>query len=335
MAPAEYQILNSVASPPTIDSDHKKEAADWFREVLEPKADEFFVRKPNSPCFTAGSTADMNSRLHNRRTVSDRPAFVKHGKDGADSVYGDHYRTSAGNIDPRNLLVLGRAHNSYLQAAEDLVREKIRTLTAQSKNQNKVGVSGVYNKSGYGTLYILAAPDGPRDMFLKAEAAHKANRNLFVWCKKPANKNKGEVAYTPSTTTISNAFTAIEVVLDLLGAGWPAETLDKLFRGSGQITPTDKKLLHTMLSKKDEFGADTLMTLMWRTHLPETGPTCNKFTFVKENLTVAIEAFKQRTNADEAQSVATKRALDIATEASASTKRSRLEDDVVEIVDSD
>lgn len=172
-------------------------------------------------------------------------------------------------------------------------------------------------------------------MFLKAEAAHKANRALFIWCKEPKNKNKGEDAYTPYTTTISDASTAIEVVHDLLDAGWPAETLDKLLRGCEKITPTDKQLLKTMLSKKDEFGADTLMALIWRTHLPEAGPSGNKFTMVKDNLTAAIEAFKQRTNADEAQSVATKRALDIATEASASAKRPRLEDEVVEIVDSD
>lgn len=134
MASVEYQILKSVASPPSIDSDHMKEAADWFREVLEPEADEFIESKPNSPCFTAGSTADLKARLgSNRRTVSDHPAFVKYGKDGSACTYGDHYRDSSGNIDPRNLLVLGRAHNSYLQAPEDLVREKIRTLTAQSK----------------------------------------------------------------------------------------------------------------------------------------------------------------------------------------------------------
>ena len=136
MASVEYQILKSVATPPSIDSDHLKDAADWFREVLVPKADEFLVGKPNSPCFTAGSTADLKDRLAgNSRTVSDHPAFKKHGKDGSACVYGDHYRDSSGNIDPRNLLVLGRAHNSYLQAAEDLVREKIRTLTAQSKHR--------------------------------------------------------------------------------------------------------------------------------------------------------------------------------------------------------
>ena len=136
-------------------------------------------------------------------------------------------------------------------------------------------------------------------------------------------------------TAISDASTAIEVVHDLLGAGWPAETLGALFRGCGKITQTDKKLLHTMLSKKDEFGEDTLMALMWRTHFTECGPTGLKFTIAKSNITAAIEAFKQRTNAAEAQSIATKRALGIATAASASTKRPRLEDEVVEIVDSD
>jgi hypothetical protein len=91
--------------------------------------------------------------------------------------------------------------------------------------------------------------------------------------------------------------------------------------------------LNTLLSKKDEFGEDTLMTLMWRTHFPKTGPTNAKFAIVKENITAAIMSFEQRTNAAEAQSVATKRALDIATAASASTKRPHLEDEVVEIVE--
>ena len=184
-------------------------------------------------------------------------------------------------------------------------------------------------------LYILAAPDGPRDVFLKAEAAHKANCNLFSWCKEPKNKNKGEddthhirrrSRTHPPRSRSSTIFST------LVGR---RRRSTRCFRGCGKITPTDKQLLNTMLSKKDEFGEDTLMALMWRTHFPEAGPTGNKFTMVKENLTAAIEAFKQRTNAAEAQSVATKRALDIATAASASTKRPRLEDEVVEIVDSD
>ena len=241
MAPTSaYQIMTSVASPPTVDSDHKKEAADWFHEVLEPNADEFFLSKPNSPCFTAGSTnVEMEVRLKYKRMVSDHPAFVKHGKDGVESSYGPHYRNSEGKIDPVNVLVLGRAQNSYLQAAEEIMREKIRTNTAQSKNQNKVAVSGSHNTGGYGKLYVLAAPDGDRDAFLKAEAAHKANLNLYKWCKDIKNKDKGEGDYTPSTTTISNACTAIEVVHDLLGADWPAETLDTLFRGCGRIARTD------------------------------------------------------------------------------------------------
>ena len=337
MAPtSEYQIMNSVASPPAVDSDHKKDAAVWFREVLEPESEKFFASKPNSPCFTGGTTNELvEKRLAYKRMISEHPAWVKHGKDGVDSTYGLNYRNAQGQIDPDNYIVLGRAHNSYLHAAEELMREKIRTLTAQSKQQNKVAVSGIHKTGGYGKLYILAAPGGDREAFLKAEAAHKANFNLFRWCKDVKNKNKGADDYTPSTTTISNALTAIEVVIDLLDAGWSAETLGTLFRGCGRITPSGMVRLNTLLSKKDASGEDTLMALTWRQHFSKGGPTNAKFSFVKENITAAIMAFEQRTNAAEDITVATKRALDIAAAASASTKRARHEDDVVEIVDSD
>ena len=337
MAPtSEYQIMNSVASPPAVDSDHKKDAAVWFKEVLEPESENFFASKPNSPCFTVGTTNELvEKRLAYKGMISEHPAWVKHGKDGVDDTYGLNYRNAQGQIGPDNYIVLGRAHNSYLQAGEELIREKIRSNTAQSKNQNKVSVSGIYNTGGNGKLYILAAPDGDRKAFLKAEAAHKANLNPFRWYKDVKNKNKGADDYTPSTTTISNALTAIEVVIDLLDAGWSAETLDTLFRGCSRITPSDMVRLNTLLSKKDALGEDTLMTLTWRQHFSKGGPTGAKFSFVKENITAAIMAFEQRTNAAEDITVATKRALDIATAASASTKRARHEDDVVEIVDSD
>ena len=93
--------------------------------------------------------------------------------------------------------------------------------------------------------------------------------------------------------------------------------------------------LSRLLSKKGDSGEDTLMALTWRQHFPKTGPTNAKYAFVKENITAAIMAFEQRTNAAEDITVATKRALGISTAASASTKRPRLEDEVVEIVDSD
>ena len=332
---SEYQIMASAASPPPVDSDHKKDAARWFREVLDPESDKFIDSKPNTPCFTPGTTTlDMVKRTEYKRMQSEHVAWAKHGKDGCDGTYGDHYRMPDGTIDPDNYIVLGRAHNSYLQASEELMREKIRTLTAQSKHQNKVSVSGVFKKGGYGYLYILAAPDGDRKAFLKAEAAHKANHNLLQWCKEAKNKNKGEDDYTPSTTTISNALTAIEVVIDLLDAGWSAATLDTFFRGCGRITGSDMVRLNTLLSEKDALGEDTLMTLTWRQHFPKAGPTGNKFAFVKENITASIKAFEQRTNPAEDITVTTKRALDIATAAGASTKRARL-DDIVEVVDSD
>ena len=141
-------------------------------------------------------------------------------------------------------------------------------------------------------------------------------------------KNTAAPLYKPSTTTITNAVTAVEVIIKLLVAGWPAETLGAIFRGSGRITPNDKKVLDTLLNQKDDFGNDTLMTITWRSHFPKCGPTGAKYNVVKANLQAAVMAFEQRTNAAEASSVGAKRALAIATEASASTKRPRFVVDV-------
>ena len=123
-----------------------------------------------------------------------------------------------------------------------MLREKLRANPAQSKNQIKVTVSGIArdNPEGFGNVYIIAAPDGPRDVNLKADEDHKALYNLYHWCMNPKNKNKGEDDYKPSTTTISNASTAIEVIHECLDAGRSAETLDAFFRGSGRIAPSDR-----------------------------------------------------------------------------------------------
>ena len=104
---SEYQIMASAASPPPLDSDHKKAAARWFREVLDPESDKFIDSKPNTPCFTPGTTTVlMVKRTEYKRMISEHVAWAKHGKDGCDGSYGDHYRMPDGTIDPANYIVL-------------------------------------------------------------------------------------------------------------------------------------------------------------------------------------------------------------------------------------
>ena len=271
--------------------------------------------------------------MANCMVSSDHPAFAVH-KHACNSTYGPHYRDAHGQVDPRNVLVLGRAKNSIPHDVEEILREKLRANPGQSKQQNKVTVSGnaLDDPEGFGAVYLIAAPDGPRAAFLKADNAHKAVRNLAKWCIEPKNKNKGPDAYKqPLSTTISNAATAIDAIHECLGAGWSAPTLGMFFRGANRILTDNKKLLSTLLTQTEEFGEDTLMATTWMKHLPMAGPTGQKYRLVKSNLAAAAMPFRQRTNVAEAPFVATKRALDIATETSESTKRPR----VVEIADSD
>ena len=199
--------------------------------------------------------------MANCMVSSDHPAFAVH-KHACNSTYGPHYRDAHGQVDPRNVLVLGRAKNSIPHDVEEILREKLRANPGQSKQQNKVTVSGnaLDDPEGFGAVYLIAAPDGPRAAFLKADNAHKAVRNLAKWCIEPKNKNKGPDAYKqPLSTTISNAATAIDVIHECLGAGWSAPTLGMFFRGANRILTDNKKLLSTLLTQTEEFGEDTLM----------------------------------------------------------------------------
>jgi len=246
------------------------------------------------------------------------PRARNHGSANVyECTYGSHYRNAPGQIEKCNLLVVGHPPNKILGLVEDVVREKLRANPAQSNQQARVTDSGNQdNPEGAGTVYVIAAPDGPRDVFLEADKKHKALMALLRWCRVPKNKHKGEDDYKPNTAVITNAVSAIEVIIKLLGAGWPSETLRAIFRGS-KISKGDKKVLGTLLLQKDDFGEDTLMVTTWNTHFPKCGPTGNKCSIMKGNLEAAVMAFEQRTNAAEAPSVGAKRALDIATGASA------------------
>jgi hypothetical protein len=67
------------------------------------------------------------------------------------------------------------------------------------------------------------------------------------------------------------------------------------------------------------------MATTWKTHFEVAGPGGGKYKIVKDNLTAAVMSFDQRADAAETPSVGAKRALDIAAEASESTKHPRVE----------
>ena len=198
MASAVYQILASIATPTTVDSHHKTMAKGFFTPQLETKTDAFTAARAHSPCFTAGSTGKtIEVRMSVNLIDINHAAWRKHGAANVyNSTYGAHYRNTEGEIDPCNVLILGRAGNSTLHAIEDVLREKLRANPAQSKQQARVTDSGhQVDPEGVGTIYILAAPDGPRNAFLEADAKHKVFMALRKWCLDPKNKSKGEDDY--------------------------------------------------------------------------------------------------------------------------------------------
>ena len=194
MASSAFHFFTSIATPSAVDSNHMTKGLKWHNGPMEAKADAFIATKPASPCITAGSTGStLAGRMAAFRMKNSHPAFLKHGSDAPNSIYGSHYRNSDGEIDPRNYLILGRAKNDILHAIEEIMRGNLRSNPGQSKQQNKVTVSGnaLGDPEGFGaipgTVHLIAAPDGPRDAFLKADAEHKAARNLCQWCTDPKN----------------------------------------------------------------------------------------------------------------------------------------------------
>ena len=240
-------------------------------------------------------------------------------------LYGGHYRNANLEVEPENVLCLGRARNSILHAIEELILEKLRSNPSQSKQQNHITVSGVAlaDPEGFANVYLTKAPGGLRSDFFKADKAHKAKLNFVIWCRLPRNKNS--TIYKPLTTAISIAVTAFEVIHELLGAGWSASVLGELFRGSHRILGDGKQVLENLLTQTDEFGAEMLMATTWKTHFQMAGPEGPKYKIAKENVTAAVMAVDQRTDAAEAPPIGAKRALVIAAEASESTKRPHVE----------
>ena len=253
--------------------------------------------------------------------VCSHVAWLKHGQaDVTNSTYGGHYRNEHGDIEESNLHVVARAPGDILGSIEDAVRETLRANPAQSKQQNSASgtIYDQNNPEDLGTVYVIAAPGGDRDVFLEADKKHKTLLALCQWCIDPKNKNKKEGDYKPRSATISNDVSAIEAVIKLLGAGWPSETLRWIFRGT-KIAKAPKKVLDTLLRQKDDFGEGTLMVTTWNTYFPACGPTHNKFNIIRDNAEAAVMAFELRTSTTEAPSVSAQRALGIVTGASALT----------------
>ena len=148
-------------------------------------------------------------------------AWLKHGgPDVFNSTYGSHYRNAAGVVEESNLLVVGHPPANIIGSVEDAMREKLRANPAQSKQQARISGSVLngMEEDELGTVYVIAAPDGPRDVFLEADMKHKALCALYRWCVDPKNKNKKEDDYKPYTPPITNDVTAFETITKLLDA---------------------------------------------------------------------------------------------------------------------
>ena len=295
MASAAFQKEEaSVATPGAVNSIHMTQTIAWLSRPVEAKIDAWTAVAPESPCITVGATCTtVATRMAPFHVACDHATFGVRRIQG--NVYGDHYRNANLEVEPENVLCLGRAKKKILHAIEELVREKLRRNPLQSKQQNHITVFGIAlaDPEGFGNVYLIKAPDGSCSDFFKADKAHKASANLARWYKDPKNKNKDN--YKPLTTTTSNAVTAFEVIHELLGAGWSASVLDEVFRGSHRIVKASKQLLDEMLSQTDEFGEETLMATTWKTHFQIAGPEGSKYKIAKENLTAAVCEFLQRT----------------------------------------
>ena len=104
---------------------------------------------------------------------------------------------------------------------ENAVRETLRANPSQSKQQNSASdttYDNVGKAEDLGIAYVIAAPDGDRDVFLKADKKHKSLLALYTWCHDPKNKNKKEDDYKPYTPPITNDVTAFETITKLLDA---------------------------------------------------------------------------------------------------------------------
>ena len=323
MASFAYQRLSSIASTRALDSQLQKKALEAITPQVDADLGSFLAGKPNSPCFTAGSTKQptLKQRMQAPPFKCSHVAWLKHGGPGINSTYGGHYRNEHGHIEESNLHVVARAPGNILGSIEDAVRETLRANPLQSKQQNSASDT-TYDKVGkaedLGIAYVIAAPDGDRDVFLKADKKHKSLLALHTWCVDPKNKNKKADDYKPQTATITNDVSAIETVIILLDAGWSSETLRFIFRGA-VVAKGPKKVIDTMLRQKDDCGDETLMATTWRAYFPACGPTGNKFNIVRDNVEAAVMAFELRTSTTEAPSVSAQRALDIVKGASSST----------------
>ena len=323
MASFAYQRLSSIASTRALDSELQKKALEVITPQVDADLGSFLAGKPNSPCFTAGSTKQptLKQRMDAPKFKCSHVAWLKHGQAGFNDTYGAHYRNEHGHIEESNLHVVARAPGNILGSIEDAVRETLRANPLQSKQQNSASDT-TYDQRGkaedLGIAYVIAAPDGDRDVFLKADKKHKSLMALHQWCVDPKNKNKKEDDYKPQSATITNDVSAIETVIILLDAGWSSETLRFIFRGA-VIAKAPKMVIDKMLRQKDDCGDETLMATTWRAYFPACGPTGNKFNIVRDNVEAAVMAFELRTSTTEAPSVSAQRALDIVTGASAST----------------
>ena len=322
MASFTYHLLSKVASTRALDSENQKKALDVITPTVDANLGSFLAAKANSPCLSAGSTTQiLNNRMWAPKFNSKHVVWEKHGQPGYNHVYGGHYRGPDGNIPESNLHVVAHAPHNILGSIENAVRETLRANPLQSKQQNSASDT-TYDQRGkaedLGIAYVIAAPDGDRDVFLKADKKHKSLLALHQWCVDPKNKNKKEDDYKPQTATITNDVSAIETVIILLDAGWSSETLRFIFRGA-VVAKAPKKVIDTMLRQKDDCGDETLMATTWRAYFPACGPTGNKFNIVRDNLEAAVMAFELRTSTTEAPSVSAQRALDIVKGASSST----------------
>ena len=222
MAPTAYQVLTSIASPGAVDSRLQLQAKAMITPTVDADLNGFVAARPHSPCFTAGSTFEpLEVRMTAPLMACKHVAWLTHGRaDVYNSTYGRHYRNEHGVIEKSNLFVVGHPPANIIGLIENAMREKLRANPAQSKQQSRISDS-VFNgmeEDELGTVYVIAAPDGPRDVFLEADMKHKALCALYRWCVDPKNKNKKEDDYKPYTPPITNDVTAFETITKLLDA---------------------------------------------------------------------------------------------------------------------